>query len=158
MALVYLEISFISACVSDRTDAQSRYRREQSIQWMHECAHLHTLVISIEVISELSRPGFRLRDEAIKLVAEMGLLTINDDVKAVAERFVRERVMPGPVAGDAIHVAVAATNRVEFMLSWNVRHLANVNKVIHLERVCARLGLRPPRIVTPDVFMGSDDE
>ncbi len=60
--------------------------------------------------------------------------------------------MPGPVAGDAIHVATAAVHRIEYMLSWNVRHLANPNKVDHLRQVCRRLGLVSPLILTPDML------
>ena len=66
--------------------------------------------------------------------------------------------MPGPVAGDAIHVAAAAVHGVEYMLSWNVRHLATPNKIEHLGRVCARAGLLAPRILTPDLLWETDDD
>ena len=58
--------------------------------------------------------------------------------------------MPGPAVGDAVHVAVATRHGVDFMLSWNVKHLANANKAQHLRSVRLRLGLVPPLIVTPD--------
>lgn len=54
--------------------------------------------------------------------------------------------------GDALHVAAATVHRVEYMLSWNVRHLANLNKVKHLAEVCRRAGYVPPIIVTPDLL------
>lgn len=58
--------------------------------------------------------------------------------------------MPGPLKGDAVHVAVAAAHGVEYMLSWNVRHLANPNKLEHMANVAMRAGLLAPRIVTPE--------
>ena len=61
--------------------------------------------------------------------------------------------MPSPAEeGDALHVAAAAVHAVEYMLSWNVKHLANLNKVKHLREVCRRAGYVPPTIVTPDLL------
>ena len=60
--------------------------------------------------------------------------------------------MPSPVRGDAIHLAVAAVYDVEVLVSWNVRHLANINKRMHLRHVCSRCGYTAPEIVPPDVF------
>ena len=72
---------------------------------------------------------------------------------------VREKAMPGPEeSGDAMHVAVATVHRMDVMLSWNVRHLANRNKTAHLREVCRRVGYLPPEIVTPDAFWETEDE
>jgi hypothetical protein len=83
-------------------------------------------------------------------VADLPLLDIDEDVTGVAEVLVREYVMPAPTVGDAVHVAACAVHDVEYLLSWNVRHLANPNKAAHLQRVCRRLGLIPPQIITPE--------
>lgn len=66
--------------------------------------------------------------------------------------------MPSPVAGDALHIPVATVHGVELVLSWNVRHLANPNKLAHLRTVCGRAGLVAPQIVTPDLLWETDDE
>ncbi len=59
-------------------------------------------------------------------------------------------------SGDPIHVAVAAVHGIQYMVSWNVKHLANVNKREHLARICARCGYIAPEILTPDVFWGTE--
>lgn len=152
MARVYVETSFISALVTDRTDPGSVVRRETSLQWWARFRQHHQLFASAEVIQELDDPAFRGREEALRLAAEADLLQIDDEVVGFAAILVKEKVMPGPVAGDAIHVAVAATYRMDYLLSWNVRHLANPSKLVHLGTICLRLGLVPPRIVTPDLL------
>lgn len=43
------------------------------------------------------------------------------------------------------------------MLTWNVRHLANPNKLKHLREICRRVGLIPPKIVTPDLLWESEE-
>jgi hypothetical protein len=152
MARVYLETSFISACVSTRTDAASVYRRDSSLDWMKQQSSLHELSVSAEVVKELDNPEYPQRAAALALAQALPLLAINDEVLGLAEILIRERVMPGPTAGDALHVAVATVHGIEFLLSWNVRHMANPNKLVHLQAVCVRTGHIPPRIVTPDLL------
>lgn len=82
---------------------------------------------------------------------------IDDDVRGLARLLVSEKVMPAPVAGDALHVAVATVYSADFLVSWNVRHLANPNKLDHLATICLRVGLMPPRIVTPELLWDEDD-
>lgn len=91
-------------------------------------------------------------------VAEVPLIDIDEEVRGLASIFVAERVMPAPIAGDAIHVAAACVHEIEYVLSWNVRHLANPNKAEHLRVVCVRAGYLPPRIVTPDLLWEPPDE
>ncbi|MBN1489056.1 MAG: type II toxin-antitoxin system VapC family toxin [Phycisphaerae bacterium] len=158
MARVYLETSFFSACVSTRTTTRSLYWREVSNEWWTFEAPRHDLVVSGEVIAELSDPAFPQRDQALTMVKGLPSLEISDEVIGLAEVLVKEKVMPGPVAGDALHVAAATWHSVEFLLTWNVKHLANPNKRTHLGTVCLRLGLVPPTIVTPDLLRGLNDD
>jgi predicted nucleic acid-binding protein len=155
MATVYLDASLISAIVTDRSDPSSVARRELAREWWDSQRASHELFISQEVIRELSDPTYRHKDAALALVADLSLLTIDQEVGGVAEILVKEHLMPAPAVGDAIHVALCAVHDIEYLLSFNVRHLANPNKTAHLAVVCRRLGLVPPRIVTPD-FLWED--
>lgn len=59
--------------------------------------------------------------------------------------------MPGPAArGDAVHVAASVVHRMDYLLTWNVKHLANPNKLSHLRTICRRVGLAIPELVTPE--------
>lgn len=152
MTSVYLETSFVSACVTTRSDPGSMYRRETSVDWMKRFGDSYDIAISAEVLAELSSPDYPSREAALSLVERLSLLAIDDRVRGFARLLVRERVMPGPESGDAMHVAVACVHGVDFVLSWNVRHLANPNKLRHLQAIAMRVGLLPPRIVTPDLL------
>ena len=94
MSRVYLETSLISACVTTRTDPRSIYRREISREWWETQRHHHELLISPEVIAELSDPAYPQSAEALDLVKEIPLLSIADEVIGLAAVLVRERVMP----------------------------------------------------------------
>jgi len=151
MAKVYLETSFLSACVWNRTDAKSVVCQDESRRWWQQQRLNHELCLSAEVIRELSQPGFHNKDDALLLTLGIYALPIDDEVRGFAKILVREHVMPGPEEeGDAIHVAAATIHAAEYIVSWNVKHLANLNKIKHLREVCRRAGYIPPIIVTPD--------
>lgn len=152
MAKVYLETSFFSACVTGRRDVRSRYWKDSSIAWLANAADEHRLYISPEVISELSVATFAHRDEALALTAGCEVLMIDRNVLAVAEMMIKQKSMPGPLRGDAIHMAAAAVHGMDYVLSWNVKHLANPNKRIHLAKVLALAGHIAPLVVTPDLI------
>lgn len=86
------------------------------------------------------------------MLQDVSFIDLNAEVGVLANILVREFVMPSPAnQGDAVHVAACCIHGIEVILSWNVRHLANLNKMVHLRRVCERLGLEAPIIVTPEM-------
>jgi predicted nucleic acid-binding protein len=150
---VYLETSFFSACVSTRQDARSISWRETSIEWWQTQARHYDLYVSDEVVAELSEPAFKNREAALAMLRGLTLLELTPEVRGLADILVKEKVMPAPsVSGDALHVAAAVIHGIDYILSWNVKHLANPNKRSHMGMICLRLGLIPPQIVTPDIL------
>jgi hypothetical protein len=88
----------------------------------------------------------------------LSVLPLTPEVEQLARLLVAEKVMPEPsVSGDAVHVAAAIVHRIEYLLSWNVQHLANPNKRTHFGVVCLRLGIAPPLIVTPDTLWETNE-
>lgn len=161
MARVYLETSFFSQCVTIRTGAIDVGRRATGEAWWRRDAKAFELFISAEVIRELSDPDFpeAVRAPALAMLTGLPALDLDADVVALADLLVRERVMPGPsVTGDAVHVAAAVVHRMDYLLTWNQKHLANPNKRTHLAVVCARLGRPAPQIVTPDLLVVEDND
>jgi predicted nucleic acid-binding protein len=159
VARVYLESSFFSACVSTRLSPKSIGWRASSLEWWHTQRHRHASFVSPEVVRELSAEDFVGRDAALELLRGLALLELTREVEDLADLLVTQKVMPGPsVSGDAIHVATAIVHRMDYLLTWNVQHLANPNKRTHFAVICLRLGAAPPSIVTPDMLQETDDE
>lgn len=160
MASVYLETSFFSECVTIRTGPVALGRRATSTTWWGAHARKFELYISNEVVRELVDPGFpeAVREPALAMLGGLNILEITSEVVAFADVLTRERVMPGPaVEGDAMHVAAATIHRIDYLLTWNQKHLANPNKRTHFAVICARLNLPAPQIVTPDLLILEDD-
>jgi hypothetical protein len=57
--------------------------------------------------------------------------------------------MPKVAEGDALHLAYASFYKIDFLLTWNCKHLANANKYQHIRIINTRLQLHTPEIVTP---------
>lgn len=59
---------------------------------------------------------------------------------------------------DALHIALAAVHGVEFLLTWNVRHIANATLRQAIEQVCRESGYEPPVICTPEELTNDDED
>jgi len=159
MARVYVETSFFSACVSTRTSVKSLAWRETSLEWWKTQAPRHELFVSAEVVLELSDSAFAQGPAALDMLRGLQVLDLSFEVQGLADILVREKVMPQPaISGDALHVAAATVHRMEYVLTWNVQHMANPRKRTHFATICLRVGLIPPQIVTPDLLVEADNE
>ena len=92
------------------------------------------------------------------MVEPLPLLEITDEAYGVAELYVRHRLMPQPASGDALHLALASLNEVDYLLTWNIRHLANPNKIEHLAVLNRRLGLLTPVVLSPEGLWSEEDK
>jgi hypothetical protein len=82
------------------------------------------------------------------------VLLVVDAARELARRLLVEKILPSTAAPDAIHVAVASLNRVDFLLTWNCRHLANPHLLGRLREFMARQRLSLPEICTPVELVG----
>ena len=114
---VYLETSFISECVGNRVDPVSLYRWAVSPEWWSSQRHHFDCFASAEVIGELRDPEYPHSRQALGMIDRIPLLPITDEVFGLSRLLVREKVMPGPVKGDAVHVAVASVHGMDYLLT-----------------------------------------
>lgn len=76
-------------------------------------------------------------------------LAVISEVTGLAAYYVSERLMPADDLGDAFHLALATWYRIQYLLTWNCKHLANANKFEHVQILNARHRLVSPAIITP---------
>jgi hypothetical protein len=149
---VFIETSVPSAYVSRREDASSVHRREATRLWWREQLLLYTAFVSDGVLVELGKGDWPGKGEALALVENLAKLVGDEEAIAVARRYMQEHLVPEDLGGDALHLATACVNEMDFLLTWNIRHLANPNKQEHLTVINRRLGLLTPIIVTPEML------
>ena len=86
----------------------------------------------------------------LELVEGLPMLEVAAEVVEIAEVYLRRGVMPRVPVRDAFHLALASHYRIDYLLTWNCKHLANANKTRRIESVNVALVLSVPLLVTPD--------
>jgi len=81
------------------------------------------------------------------------VLALDDEVRELARAFVDRRIVPEKVLEDAFHIAIATTQGMDFLLTWNCRHIANAEIIDRLEAVCREFGYQMPTLCTPEQLM-----
>jgi len=82
------------------------------------------------------------------------LLAVTAEALALARALERLARLPARAAVDALHIALATVHGVDYLVTWNMRHIANAELRPAIEAACRRAGYAPPVIATPDALMG----
>lgn len=153
-ATVYLETSVIG-CLAMRPSSVPRIVADQQItrQWWDNHRQQYDLVISSFVIDECSAGDPAAAQERSVYLEGIRLLDVTADVDLLAESLLANVPLPAKARIDAFHISVAAVNGVQYLLTWNCRHIANPSLRSQIERVCRARNCEPPIICTPDEFL-----
>lgn len=81
------------------------------------------------------------------------LLDATAEAEQLARQLVALRAVPPNAAVDAAHIAIAVTNRVHYLVTWDFRHIANAAMRSQIEWVCRSEGYQPPVICTSNELM-----
>lgn len=149
MLTVYVETTIPSYYFETRTSAQPRAWRDATRRWWNQHRYAYRLTMSRFVFAELEKAPRSKSQKALALVRELPIFDEPPELRRVAEYYMNHQAMPVEAAGDAYHLAIASVHRIDFLLTWNCRHLANANKIRHLSVLNERLGLPMPIITTP---------
>ena len=136
-------------------------RQQATRDWWKTARTRFDLLISQLVREEaaVGDPGAsRARLDAL---ASLTALAAPMEARELARRLVDAGAVPERAARDAMHVAIAAVHNVEFLVTWNFRHIANAVARPRIELVCRRAGVGPPVLCTPEELVEvevEDDE
>lgn len=156
--LIYVETTIPSFYTETRDDEEIRIRRKWTRKWWSLAKPDQRLVTSFVVQDELTEiPDVRRRDEALKLIAPLEQLVYAPEIEEIVEVYMAHKLMPREGIGDGTHLAFASFHNCDILVTWNCRHLANGNKMAHVRRVNALLGLETPLIITPLELLEKDE-
>jgi hypothetical protein len=86
----------------------------------------------------------------LDLIAELNLLSINDTATELAESISRELHLPDRASTDALHIALSVVHGMDYLITWNCRHIANARHRQRIENICDAQGYESPVICTPE--------
>lgn len=155
MESVYLETTFVSYLVA-RPSRDLLVAGHQQItgDWWANRRNLFECVVSQVVIDEASAGDEAEVQKRLKIIGELQALAATDDAESLAEAIMSSGALPVRAIRDAAHIAVASVHSIDYLLTWNCKHLANAQIARRIAVVCQQLGFQMPIVCTPEELMG----
>jgi predicted nucleic acid-binding protein len=146
---VYVETSVVSYLTSRPSRDVVVVARQQVTQtWWNSAQGQCELFTSPLVIEEASVGDAKYAEARLKLVEKLTVLDINDQARQIANRLLEADIVPSNAAADALHIGIAVAHGINFLITWNFRHLANAKIRSRVDAECTALGFRPTLICT----------
>jgi predicted nucleic acid-binding protein len=155
MESVYLETTFISYLVARASRDLLIAAHQQATQewWANRRSEFDNCVSQV-VIDEASAGDPAEVQKRLAINGSLPALEITADAESLAEAIMAAGILPSHAVRDAAHVAVVAVHAIDYLLTWNCKHLANAQIARRIGLVCEKLGHRMPIICTPEELMG----
>jgi predicted nucleic acid-binding protein len=143
---VYLDTTIPSAYLDSRAPERQAETRDF---WDNRLGEFQPVISSIVVMEIQDTPDAGRRDAMWSLVSGLPALPLDEAAQRLAREYIARGVFPGKYEADASHVAIAVVNRVEYLVSWNFRHIVRVSTRRAVNLTNALMGHGSIEIVAP---------
>lgn len=150
----YIETTVVSYLTARRgRDLVIAAHQELTREWWDDVLPVLGGCISDLVIEEASDGDPAAAAKRLEALKPIPVLLPGDASFEITDEIMRSGVVPAAYVNDAVHVAIAASNGIEFLVTWNCKHLANAWIRSKLVGLIESLGYRCPVICTPEELM-----
>jgi hypothetical protein len=152
---VYIKTSIIGYLTSwPRKDPLIAGQQTLTREWWDQDRNDFDLVTSAVVRSEAAAGDATAAAERLDVIDTLRFLTITPESVVLAQALLSRLAIPLTEDRDAAHVGIAAVHGVNYLLTWNCRHLANATLRPRIELVCREQGFEPPIMHTTGIAKG----
>jgi predicted nucleic acid-binding protein len=151
---LYLETSVIGAYL----DNGEPFRRDLTIRWWEHEMTDYRAVVSPLVARELERVPQPHQRSYLKLIAPLEQVELTDEVAILADGYISRGIFHRKYIADAMHVAIASYHKIDYLVTWNFGHLANVRRQARIRLFNTAAGFYVPMIVTPEFLVSEATE
>jgi predicted nucleic acid-binding protein len=147
---VYIETTIVSYLAARPSPSLLAAAYQQiTADWWEERRSSFDLFTSEIVMLEARSgdPGAVAR--RLTILEGIAELVLTDKAKKLARMFLSARAIPHKAQADALHIAAAAVHRMDYLLTWNCRHINNPEIKPAIRKVCESMGVFCPEICTP---------
>ena len=153
---IYVETSVVSYLTAwPSRDVIINGHQQLTQDWWKSGTSGHELCYSAVVWDEASDGDPVAAKQRLEQLENLIEVPVGREVVLLAERLIRVSALPQKAVADAMHVAVCAVNGIEILVTWNCKHIANVQTLDLIEQTCRDAGYKPPRICTPVELWGN---
>ena len=151
---VYIETTIISYLAARPSrDLIIAGHQQISHEWWQTSRYSFEVVSSQLVVREAGAGDPEAAEARLALLPGLTLLEIGEEALVLAQHLLQAKAIPHDFPEDALHVAVAVVNGIEYLLTWNYKHLANAGMRSKIEAACRELGYEAVIICTPEELM-----
>jgi predicted nucleic acid-binding protein len=153
-ARVYLETSIISYLAARPSrDLVVAGHQQITHEWWQSRRTDFQLFASELVLTEAAQGDSTAARIRLDFMSGIATLETRPEALKLAQRLLHSGPLPHKAAADALHIAIAAVHGVEYLLTWNCKHIANAVLRPRVESVCRDLGYEPPVLCTPEELL-----
>jgi hypothetical protein len=158
MKSVYIETSIPSYLTARPSrDVRAAAWQEITVLWWDHARWHYDLYTSEIVVAESAEGDAMAAERRLAILRDIPELPVDKEVEVLAAKLVDAGGFPATAAVDALHVAVAAVHSVDFLLTWNCRHINNADTKPLIRSICALAGHTCPEICTPQELLPEED-
>lgn len=154
-AYIYLETSVISYLTADiSSDLIIAGHQKVTHEWWENRRLKFNLYISQLVIQEASYGDKVAAKRRFEVLNNIPLLELKDEAVSLARMFIKKGPIPSKSVEDALHISIATVHGMDYLLSWNCKHIANAEIRRGIVKITDQRGYECPIICTPEELMG----
>lgn len=152
---VYIETSIISYLTSRLSrDLIVAAQQQVTQEWWENRRSHFDLYVSQLVIQEAEKGDEEAAAERISTLEEIPVIEMRIEALELAEKFISSKSLPKKASDDALHIAISTIYGLDYLLTWNCKHIANAEIQKKLTRISLEEGYEIPIICTPYELMG----
>ncbi|MBE0477537.1 PIN domain-containing protein [Candidatus Aerophobetes bacterium] len=142
---IYLDTSVISALF----DNKNPERKALTEEFFSGIRLYRTYISELSLVEIAKTPDKSLRDKMRQVAKRFSILEINEEVEKLASEYVRYKAVPKSYSEDTYHIAVAVLNEIDYLLSWNFRHIVRKRTRDIVRMINTLRNLKSIEIITP---------
>ncbi|HIJ73185.1 MAG TPA: type II toxin-antitoxin system VapC family toxin [Candidatus Hydrogenedentes bacterium] len=155
---LYLETTVPSYLIAKpSTDVVILTHQHMTSEWWERERSRYEVFVSDLVHEEVSRGDAAAAQRRIAAIGEYPVLRITDEASELAAVYLRELPLPDSAGADALHLALATLNGMDYLLTWNCRHIARGSVKRALPVINAAREFASPTICTPEELLYEDE-
>ncbi len=156
---VYIETSVVSYLTARPTgDLLAAAWQKITVDWWGMQSTRFDLYTSAVTIEEAGKGNPEASTLRLGALSHIPILPTTEAVVGLSKALLQERALPAKALNDALHIAVSAVHGIDYLLTWNYRHLDNAETKPVIRSVCAIHGYNSPEICSPQELMGGFDD
>lgn len=151
MSSIYLETTIPSYLASRPSrDLVTAAHQQITHEWWGQVRVNFDVFVSEAVLEEIRAGDQALSARRMKLVEDLPVLVLNSEVSGLVRLYSGRLGLPEHASTDVVHIAFAVAYELDYLVTWNCKHIANGRVIQRLTSINREVGRSTPIIVTPE--------